>query len=141
MRCRGVVGAMALIMMLCAGTLALAQDAGGRRAGRGMGPMSPEMKQKRIDMYVKQLNLTDDQKTKLSAILDTQDQKMKDLMANKDLTREQRRTEMQKIHQETVDEINKILTPAQQDAYKKWQEEQQKRMEEMRNRQKGQGNQ
>jgi Spy/CpxP family protein refolding chaperone len=75
-----------------------------------------------LDQIAQQLNLTDDQKAKVKPILDTRDQKMKDLRADTTLSQEDRRTKMQTIRQETTDAMKGVLTPEQFDKYQEMQQ-------------------
>lgn len=65
-----------------------------------------------LDQLTTALNLTDDQKPKVKSILDTRDQKMRDLR-DSNPTPEERRTKMQSIRQETTDGLKKVLTNEQ----------------------------
>ncbi len=78
---------------------------------RGMMMMSP---QERLDAMAKQLNLTDDQKTKIKPILEQEHEKMQALRQDTSLSREDRMSKMMEIRKSTSDEIKKVLTPDQQ---------------------------
>jgi Spy/CpxP family protein refolding chaperone len=79
---------------------------GGMRGGPG------------IDQLAQQLNLTDDQKTKVKPILDAQQQKMRDLRGDTSLSPDDRRAKMQGIRDETTTQMKAVLTP---DQFEKWQ--------------------
>jgi protein CpxP len=82
---------------------------GGGRGGRFMVP--PEERVKQLDEALK---LTDDQKTKITALLKTQQEKMAPLMADQSMSREDRRAKMMEIGKTTQDGIKALLTPEQQ---------------------------
>ena len=69
------------------------------------------------------LNLTDDQKTKLEEVFKKQGEKMRELRQDQSLSREDRRAKMQKIQEDSDPDIKKILTPDQYTQYKKLQEQ------------------
>ncbi|MGB7749654.1 MAG: hypothetical protein WBN75_20475 [Verrucomicrobiia bacterium] len=70
-----------------------------------------------LDQLAHQLNLTEDQKTKVKPILDAQQQKMRDLREDTSLSPEDRRTKMQTIRQDTSTQLKAVLTPEQFDKY------------------------
>ncbi len=78
---------------------------------RGMMMMSP---QERLDAMAKQLNLTDEQKTKIKPILEQEHEKMQTLRQDTSLSREDRMSKMMDIRKSTSEEIKKVLTPDQQ---------------------------
>jgi periplasmic protein CpxP/Spy len=82
---------------------------GGGRGGRGM--FSPEDRIKQLDEALK---LTDDQKTKITALLKTQMENMAPLFADQSMSREDRRAKMMEIGKATNDAIKALLTPEQQ---------------------------
>jgi Spy/CpxP family protein refolding chaperone len=65
-----------------------------------------------------QLNLTDDQKPKVQAIMDGQRQKMRDLRQDTSLTPEDRRAKMKALREDTTAQMKAVLTPEQ---FEKWQ--------------------
>jgi Spy/CpxP family protein refolding chaperone len=86
---------------------------GGAGAGgggmRGRGPS--------LDQLAKTLNLTDDQKTQVKPILDAQQQKMRDLMQDTTLSREDKMAKRKTIHDDTGAQLKPILTA---DQYAQW---------------------
>jgi Spy/CpxP family protein refolding chaperone len=82
---------------------------GGGHGGRFM--MSPEERVKQLDEALK---LTDDQKTKITALLKTQQEKGHALRADQSMSREDRMAKMQEIGKATQDGIKALLTPEQQ---------------------------
>jgi Spy/CpxP family protein refolding chaperone len=85
---------------------------GDREPGmRGRGP--------NFDMVAKRLNLTDDQKPKVKAILGDQQEKMRDLWQDQDLSREDRMAKVNSIREETNTKLKAVLTAEQ---FQKFQE-------------------
>lgn len=83
----------------------------GPRGGmRGGGPT--------LEQLTAQLNLTDDQKPKVKAILDDRDKKIQELR-DSNPTPEDRRSKAQSIRQETSDALKAVLTD---DQFKKYEE-------------------
>ena len=102
---------------LCAAdtnTPAAVPPAGGPPGGQ----RPPGMRGPNLDQLVQQLNLTDDQKAKVKTILDTQNQKMRDLRNDTSLAPEERRPKIQSIREETTAQMKTVLTP---DQFEKWQ--------------------
>ena len=97
----------------------------GKRGGmRGGGPMR----------MMKDLNLTEAQKTKIKAITMASQPKMKALRDNKTLAEKDRRAAMMKIRKADMVKINAILTPAQRAKMATMQKEMR---EKMKNRKPG----
>ncbi|HEY2343035.1 MAG TPA: hypothetical protein VGH90_08410 [Chthoniobacteraceae bacterium] len=101
-----------------AATPAATPGAGG--GGRG-GRFSPD---EQLKTMKDALSLTDDQSTKILAILKGQQEKMQALRSDTSLSQEDRRAKMRDIRTGQQDEINKILTADQQT---KWKAEMEKR--------------
>jgi periplasmic protein CpxP/Spy len=81
----------------------------GAGEGRGRGMMSPEAM---LDHMSKELNLTDDQKTKIKPILEEQSKQMQD--ARQSTSDQDPRAKMKQIHENTMSQIRPILTSDQQ---------------------------
>ena len=64
-----------------------------------------------------QLQLTDDQKPKVQAIMEDQMKQVRDMRTNASLSPEERRSKMQAIHESTSSQMKAVLTPEQ---YDKW---------------------
>jgi protein CpxP len=88
-------------------------SAGGPPPGPGMRGRGPN-----FDMIAQRLNLTDDQKPKVKAILDDQREQMRDLRQNQDLSREDRMAKMKSIREDTDAKLKAVLTA---DQFEKWQ--------------------
>lgn len=111
-----------LMAMLAAGLLALnlssqaqttnAPPAGGRNArGRAAG--------QQLDQLFQQLNLTDDQKPKVRAVMQDQRKKMQELRADSSGSPQDLRAKRQALLQDTNKKMREILTPEQ---FKKFEE-------------------
>jgi len=66
-----------------------------------------------IEMLARQLDLTDDQKPKVQAALDEQHQKMKALMADQSLSKEDRRAQAKQLRKDFNAQLKGILTADQ----------------------------
>jgi len=90
----------------------VAPPAGGPPPG---GPPGPGMRGRGPDfnMLADKLNLTDDQKPKVKAILDDQREQMRAVWQDQDLSREDRRAKMRSIHEATDAKLKAILTDDQ----------------------------
>ncbi len=69
-----------------------------------------------LEQLTQQLSLTDEQKPKVKAILESRDKKMADV---RDLAPEDRRPKMQSIREETTAQLKAVLTPEQFDKFQK----------------------
>lgn len=78
--------------------------------GRGMG-MNPDGM---LEHMSKELNLTDDQKTKIKPILEDQSKQMQDVRQNTSASEQDRRAKMKQIHENTMSQLRPILTSDQQ---------------------------
>jgi hypothetical protein len=130
---------MKKLMMICGLILGIAgfanaqQQGGGRGQGRMM--MKPEDRVKQLD---EKLKLSDDQKTKLTAVFTEQAEsmkKMRDEMQNGD--RDAMREKMQKMRADNDAKVTAVLTEDQKKTYEAWQKEQ--RAEMQKRMQGGQG--
>jgi Spy/CpxP family protein refolding chaperone len=86
----------------------------GSPSGPGMRGRGPN-----FDLVAQRLNLTDDQKPKVKAILDDQWQQTRDLWQNQDLSREDRMAQMKSIHEATDAKLKTVLTA---DQFTQWQQ-------------------
>jgi Spy/CpxP family protein refolding chaperone len=106
---------LALGGLLTLNPAAFAQDATNTPPPGG----GPRGQRPSFDTIAQRLNLTDDQKPKVKAILDEQRQKMRDLRDNQDLSRDERMAKMKSIREETDTKMKAVLTA---DQFKQWQE-------------------
>ena len=100
----------------------------GEGHGRGMGMNADAM----LERMSKELNLTDDQKTKIKPILEEQTKQMQDARQSTSTSDQDRRAKMKQIHENTMNQIRPILNS-----------DQQKKLEEMMSRrsERGEGHQ
>jgi Spy/CpxP family protein refolding chaperone len=103
---------------LLAGTALQAQDAPKEKPAMHGRPNA--------DQIAKDLNLTDDQKTKVKAALKDQQTKMKALRDDKTLSKEDRQTKSKEIREATQAKIKEILTPEQLEKWQKMQHDHQR---------------
>jgi Spy/CpxP family protein refolding chaperone len=115
------VAALALGGLLVCTNISNAQDA---KEGKKRG-FTP---QARVEQLDKELKLTADQKTKLTALFEDQTKKMRDLRADTNLSQEDRRAKSRTMMEESNKKMKDILTP---DQFEKWQK--------MRDEMKGKG--
>ena len=100
----------------------------GEGHGRGMGMNADAM----LERMSKELNLTDDQKTKIKPILEEQTKQMQDARQSTSTSDQDRRAKMKQIHENTMNQIRPVLNS-----------DQQKKLEEMMSRhgERGEGHQ
>lgn len=72
-----------------------------------------------LDQLAQQLNLTEEQKTKVKPILETRDKKIAEIRGESSLSQEDRRAKMQALREEMTSQMKAVLTPEQFD---KWQQ-------------------
>ena len=114
-----LVAALALGGLLACATVASAQDANASK-GKGRGGNVTQ----RVENLDKEVTLTADQKTKVTALFEEQSKKMQAMRAeNPNMTQEQRREKMTAMREEQNKEMKKILTPEQFTKYEKIQAE------------------
>jgi periplasmic protein CpxP/Spy len=82
-----------------------------------------------LERLSKELNLTDEQKTKVKPILDEQTKQMHATQEDSSLTQEQKHDKMKQIHETTHSQINDILTPEQQKKFAALKEQQKEHRE------------
>ena len=98
-----------------------------RAQGGGGMRMSPEDRAKQLQT---QLSLNDDQTAKITAIYKAQTVKRDSIRTAANGDRDAMRQAMMPLMKDTNDKINAILTPDQQTAYKKIQDEARARMQQ-----------
>jgi periplasmic protein CpxP/Spy len=116
----------ALLMLALAAPAALVAQGGG-----GMGHHMPSVDDQLANMS-KKLNLTDAQKPQVKAILQDQQDQMKQQMENSSASRDDTRAKMREIHEASNTKIRALLTDDQKAAFDKMQEERMKRMQDHR---------
>lgn len=111
---------------LLAATLGLssliAQDGPPPKDGGPRGPGRQSLAE-RMEQLSKELELTDAQKAQLKPIIEAELKAMKELMDNKELSREDRREKMQAIRKEGRTKIEAVLTKEQVEKLNKIQAE------------------
>jgi Spy/CpxP family protein refolding chaperone len=109
--------ALAVGGLLTCGQL-LAQDSPAPAAGASTNAPAPTMPRGGgIDRIAQALNLTDDQKTQVETILNTQRQKMMALRQDDTLSPDDKRAKAKELRDDTNAQMKNILTP---DQYEKW---------------------
>lgn len=113
-----------LLIALLAGTISLSQAQ--QRPQRN----PEEMAKRNLEMLDKRLSLTDDQKTKISAILLSQSRTMDSLRnaAGAEEDRQAMRSKMQSFQQGNQQKIKEVLTDVQKKSYETLLTEQRNRM-------------
>lgn len=100
-------------------------DKGAKKGGPGRGGMRGGPMR-----MMKELNLTADQQTKIKAIMEASQPKMKALRDNKTLAEKDRRAQMMKIRKADMVKINAILTPDQRTKLAAMQKAQREKMKD-----------
>ena len=85
----------------------------------------------RLRHLSRELKLTDEQKTKLKPILESEWQEMKPVHDDTALSREQKHEKMKGIHEKYQAQVEAVLTPEQQEKLKKMQQKRMERHEKM----------
>jgi periplasmic protein CpxP/Spy len=112
----GLAAAIAIGAFVATSTVTFAQE----RPGAGQRERAG---QPQIDRLAEQLKLTDEQKTKLQAVLREEATKMRELRQDTDLTAEQRRERVQKLREQTLAKVKPILPEDKFEQYKKLREQ------------------
>jgi protein CpxP len=115
---------MKKLLLMCCFLVGIAATS---RAQGGGQRMSPEDRAKQMQT---QLKLTDDQTTKVTAVLKTQATKMDSVRTAANGDRTAMRTAMGPIREATSTQIKAILTPDQAAAYQKMQDDMRARMQQ-----------
>jgi periplasmic protein CpxP/Spy len=89
--------------------------------------------QKQAARLTKRLALSNDQSTKITAILQNQQQQLATVRGDNSLSQQDRRAKMRSIHQDADTQINAVLTPAQQTQYASMKQQMRARMQNARN--------
>ena len=110
-----LIAALALGGLMACSTLATAQQDAPKKKG-----MTAE---ERLDAMTTKLDLKDDQKPKVKAVLEETSKKIQPIRSDTSLDRQQQREKMQPIMEEQNKKMKEILTP---DQYTKYQDNQKK---------------
>jgi periplasmic protein CpxP/Spy len=111
-------------LVACSITANAQQDQGGKKGDKGGGHWTVEQ---RLEKMTTNLNLTDEQKPKVKAVLEDCSKKMKELDIE-NVPKEQRREKMQPIRDEETKQLKEILTSEQFEKCQKMQEERRSHM-------------
>lgn len=91
---------------------------GPRRPEPGQPPPGPRFNiDQRVQMYTQRLNLTQEQQTKLRAILENEQQQIQELRTNTAVAPQERMGKVRQIREETNNKIREILTPEQKEKF------------------------
>src|SRR5262249_7938706 len=71
----------------------------------------------RVDRMATELNLTDDQKTKVTALFEEDAKKMRELRADTNLSKDERGEKFRAMRKESDQKLKAILTPEQWDKF------------------------
>jgi len=104
---------LALGSLLACTSISSAQSTSATNRGERRGSV-----QQRVERMNSELNLTADQKTKLTALFEADAKKRQELRADTSITREQKREKVQAMMAEQDKKLKEILTP---DQFEKWQ--------------------
>lgn len=106
----------AAVLFLGCSLATRAQDTGSQSTSQAQAQDTMHQGQhaSQLEWLSKELNLTDEQKTKLKPILADQNKQMRSAKEDASLTPDQKRDKMKQIHESTSSQINDILTPDQQ---------------------------
>ncbi len=153
---KGLAATAFLAASLCLGVAAFAQDSpdapppppsdqqSAQPSGQPSGPPSEQGMGRRmghhpmmsvddqINHLSKKLSLSDEQKAKLTPILEDQRKQMEAVHNDSSLSREDRFGKMQELRKSSDDQIKAILNPDQQKNFDKMREEQRDRMKNWR---------
>lgn len=108
-----LIAALALGSLLACTSIVSAQSTNAPSRGERRGSV-----QQRVERMNAELNLTADQKTKVTALFEAEAKKRQELRANTSIPREQKREKGQAMMAEQEKKLKEILTP---DQFDKWQ--------------------
>ncbi len=112
-----IIAAMVIGGLVACATVATAQETGKSEKKEGKrGFPTVEQQMERLST---QLNLTDEQKPKVKAVLEEEHKKMQELRSDTSLDRDARREKMQTIRKDTTAKMKGVLT---EDQFKKYEE-------------------
>jgi Spy/CpxP family protein refolding chaperone len=124
---------LALGLMLAGSAFAQSQTTPTPGApGPMLHPMHAPDPQQQLQHLTKQLQLTADQQAKIGPILQQRAQQMQALRADNSLKPADRKTKAMSLMQDTTQQIEAVLTPAQRDQWKAMRERAMEHAQEMR---------
>lgn len=128
-----VLGVMALAAVSVVGDASYAAPGNGNRNGARTERRERGEKrtpQQRVERMARALNLSDDQKSRIVAILQDAKNQMQSQRGDKSLTREQKQERRRAMRAQIQDRINAVLTPQQRDKMAQMQERRRQRHEQ-----------
>ena len=114
-----LIAAVALGTLVAGSNLASAQTTNAAPEAKKGGKRGFPTIEQQMERMTTQLNLTDEQKPKVKAVLEDQQKKMQELRSDSSLDQDARRQKMQTIRKDTEAKMKGILTD---DQYTKYQE-------------------
>ena len=108
-----ILAALALGSLLCCSTLVFAQSTNSPARGERR-----QTVQQRVDKMASELKLNDEQKTKVTALLESGAKKRQELRADTSLSRDERREKSRAFMKEQDKKLKEILT---KDQFEQWQ--------------------
>ena len=115
-----LVAALALGSLMVCSTVTSAEDANANtntNAPANRPRRGPPTVEQRVERMTTQLKLTDEQKTKVTAVLEDSAKQMRELRNDKNLTRDEQREKFRAMRTETDSKLKQILTPEQWEKY------------------------
>jgi hypothetical protein len=109
--------ALSGMLALSAQAALYAQDAGGQQQGQWQGHREGMNPERQLEHLTKVLNLSADQQSQIKPILESRQQKMQALFQNQSLSREERHSQMESIHQSTKTQIESVLNDQQKQQF------------------------
>ncbi len=114
---RAIVYLAVVVTVAALALPSLAQYGGGGRAGHPEGGHGRMGVDDRVKHLAKELNLTEDQQTKIKAILEDEHKQLSSLKQDTSLSPEERRTKFEETKKNTSQQIRALLNEDQQKKY------------------------
>jgi periplasmic protein CpxP/Spy len=114
---RGILYLAVVVTVAALALPALAQYGAGRQAGHPEGRHGRMGVDDRVKHLAKELNLTEDQQTKIKSILEDEHKQLSSLKQDTSLSPEERRTKFEEIRKNTSQQIRALLNEDQQKKY------------------------
>lgn len=125
-----VLSVMALAAVSVIGDASFAAPAAGPNGAPRTERREKRTPQQRVDRMARALNLTNDQKFRIVAILQDAKNQMQSMRGDKSLTREQKQERRRAMRAQTKDRIDAVLTPEQRDKMAQKQERRRQRQQQ-----------
>jgi periplasmic protein CpxP/Spy len=114
--------AISALTMMALSAFGQAQEGQGQGGGQGRGRGMMASPEERVNRLSQELNLTDDQKTKIKAIYQDQADKGAKLREDTSLSQDDRRAKMMDMQKDTSEKIKAVLDKDQQKKFDEMQE-------------------